>query len=194
MKAQLQWLIGGVVLLLVGIFVLVNPTTVLKVAVIGFGLYTMIEALYALVMSFSFRSVGGVFTFNAVRSLLSLVIGLLVVYFAATSSGASVAGWTVYLIAIWLLVSAIGEIVEIQALRKAGFDMFSASNAIVSIVLALIMFLFPVVVNNAIFITVGVFLILIAIGLIVWGVRMMMFEKRLKDEFKVSETEWEEKS
>ena len=35
MKAQLQWILGGVLLLVTGIFVLANPTTVMKIAVNG---------------------------------------------------------------------------------------------------------------------------------------------------------------
>ena len=55
LKAQWQWIISGVVILIAGIFVLVNPTLVVKIAVLSFGVYTLIEGIYSLILSWAVR-------------------------------------------------------------------------------------------------------------------------------------------
>ncbi len=193
MKAQLQWILGGVLLLVTGIFVLANPTTVMKIAVIIFGLYLMIESIFALALTWKIRKLGSYFTVNSVRTLASLAIGILVLYFALTSPGAAVASWMVYLVAAWLLVSSLLELLEIWMLKRSGYESFGVTtSALVSLVISLIMFLFPVMINNAIFMAVGIVMIVIAVFLIIWAVRMILFERRLKEEARKSETDWEE--
>lgn len=193
MKAQLQWILGGVLLLVTGIFVLVNPTTVMKIAVIIFGLYLMIESIFALALTWKIRKLGSYFTINSVRTLASLAIGILVLYFALTSPGAAVASWMVYLVAAWLLVSSLLELLEIWMLKRSGYESFGVTtSALVSLVISLIMFLFPVMINNAVFMAVGIVMIVIAVFLIIWAVRMILFERRLKEEARKSETDWEE--
>ena len=177
-------------MLVTGIFVLANPTTVMKIAVIIFGLYLMIESIFALALTWKIRKLGSYFTINSVRTLASLAIGILVLYFALTSPGAAVASWMVYLVAAWLLVSSL---LEIWMLKRSGYESFGVTtSALVSLVISLIMFLFPVMINNAVFMAVGIVMIVIAVFLIIWAVRMILFERRLKEEARKSETDWEE--
>ena len=193
MKAQWQWIISGVVILLSGIFVLVNPTLVVKIAVLSFGVYNLIEGIWALVLSWAVRKETGIFRANIVKAVLSTLVSIIVVWAAATSSGEAVASWAVYLIAIWLLVSAIGELAEIFFLRRMGYESFGVTtSAIVSLVLAAMMFLFPVLVNNALVTVVGIGMVLIAVFLILWGIKMLSFEKRVYEEREMDSTDWEE--
>ena len=122
-----------------------------------------------------------------------LAIGILVLYFALTSPGAAVASWMVYLVAAWLLVSSLLELLEIWMLKRSGYESFGVTtSALVSLAISLIMFLFPVMINNAVFMAVGIIMIVIAVFLIIWAVRMILFERRLKEEARKSETDWEE--
>lgn len=188
MKTQIQWIVSSILLLATGIFVLASPTLVVKFAVIVFGFYLMAEAVYALFLSWAVRKVSGVFTVNSVRTLASLAVGILVLYFAFTSSGNTVASWTVYLVAGWLALGALFELVEIWILRRNGYETFGAvTGPLVSLVLALLMFLFPVMINNAVFTVVGIVLIIVSVFMIFWGIRMISSDKR--DE---SETDWSE--
>ena len=76
MRSQWQWIISGVLLLVVGIFILVNPQTVLRAAVIAFGIYMVVEALMSLIVSWQIKSLTGIFRVNSARSIIGLIIGV----------------------------------------------------------------------------------------------------------------------
>lgn len=178
MKAQWQAVISGILLLITGIFVLVSPSMVIKVAVIIYGIYTIIESIYALAMTWKIRKAGAYFSVNLLRTLLSLVVGIIVVYFAASASGARIADWTVYLIATWLLLSALSELLEVWLLKRQGYESYGVvTNAAISVVLALIMYIFPAMINNALFTILGIVLILLSVFIIVLAVRNLSIKQ-----------------
>lgn len=178
MKAQWQAVISGILLLITGIFVLVSPSMVIKVAVIIYGIYTIIESIYALVLTWKIRKAGAYFSVNLLRTLLSLVVGIIVVYFAASASGARIADWTVYLIATWLLLSALSELLEVWLLKRQGYESYGVvTNAAISVVLALIMYIFPAMINNALFTILGIILILLSVFIIVLAVRNLSIKQ-----------------
>ena len=178
MKAQWQAVISGILLLTTGIFVLVSPSMVIKVAVIIYGIYTIIESIYALALTWKIRKAGAYFSVNLLRTLLSLVVGIIVVYFAASASGARIADWTVYLIATWLLLSALSELLEVWLLKRQGYESYGVvTNAAISVVLALIMYIFPAMINNALFTILGIVLILLSVFIIVLAVRNLSIKQ-----------------
>ena len=178
MKAQWQAVISGILLLITGIFVLVSPSMVIKVAVIIYGIYTIIESIYALALTWKIRKAGAYFSVNLLRTLLSLIVGIIVVYFAASASGARIADWTVYLIATWLLLSALSELLEVWLLKRQGYESYGVvTNAAISVVLALIMYIFPAMINNALFTILGIVLILLSVFIIVLAVRNLSIKQ-----------------
>ena len=178
MKAQWQAVISGILLLITGIFVLVSPSMVIKVAVIIYGIYTIIESIYALALTWKIRKAGAYFSVNLLRTLLSLVVGIIVVYFAASASGARITDWTVYLIATWLLLSALSELLEVWLLKRQGYESYGVvTNAAISVVLALIMYIFPAMINNALFTILGIILILLSVFIIVLAVRNLSIKQ-----------------
>ena len=178
MKAQWQAVISGILLLITGIFVLVSPSMVIKVAVIIYGIYTIIESIYALALTWKIRKAGAYFSVNLLRTLLSLVVGIIVVYFAASASGARIADWTVYLIGTWLLLSALSELLEVWLLKRQGYESYGVvTNAAISVVLALIMYIFPAMINNALFTILGIVLILLSVFIIVLAVRNLSIKQ-----------------
>ena len=128
------------------------------------------------------------------RTLISTGIGILVIWAAASASGAQVASWAVYLIAIWLLLSGLSELIELFVLRRMGYESFGVvTGAVISIILSVVMFLFPVLVNNAVVTVIGVGMVLVSVFLILWGIKMLSFEKKVFEKSRQeSETDWEE--
>ena len=104
-KRYLSYIGSGILLAALGILFIAAPASVVKIGVIAFGVFNIIESLTALGTSFRFRSISGVVRFNIVKTLINLFISILVVYFAATSPGAAVAAWLVWLIALNLLLT-----------------------------------------------------------------------------------------
>ena len=64
---------------------------------------------------------------------------------------------------------------------------------VISIILSVVMFLFPVLVNNAVVTVIGVGMVLVSVFLILWGIKMLSFEKKVFEKsHQESETDWEE--
>lgn len=195
MKKYLSWIVSGILLIALGIFMLIMPASVLKVAVIAFGAYTILEGLFSFIASFSVRKLKNIFMTSMIKALVNLFIGILVIYLAASSSASTVADWVVYLIAANLLLSALAELIEDHIIRKAGLMMFGLSNgAVLSLIFALIMFLFPQFVNATFFTILAVILIVAGICAILWTIRLIRVIGAVRKSEKVAEAEFEEKN
>lgn len=197
MKKYVSWIISGALLVACGIFMLVRPESVVKIAVIAFGVYTALEGLSALYVSARLKQISGLFRANLIKALINLFIGILVVYFAAASTGAEVASWVVYLIALNLLLSSIAEFIELRLVKKSGYETYGLStSALLSIIFAIVMFLFPTFINNTFFLIIAICLIFAGFTSMLWGYRLIKifrsYEKTEKKE-KIAEAEWSEK-
>lgn len=190
MKKYISRIISAILLIALGIFMLIKPASVLKVAVIAFGIYTIIEGLFSFIASFSVRKLKNIFLISVIKALVNLFIGILVIYLAGSSSAETVADWVVYLIAANLFLSALAELVEDQIVRKAGLPVFGlSSGALLSLIFSVIMFLFPQFVNATFFTIIAIILIVLGIFTIIWSGRMIKVRKNVK----IAEAEFEEK-
>ena len=193
MRAQWQWIISGILLSVMGIFILTSPSTVIKVAVMGFGLYTVLDCIYSLVISLSLRKFALVFKINTVRILIGLAIGILVLYFGITASGVQISSWAGYAVATYLLLSSVTQFVEAHLMEKSGYthNFGARSSAVISLLLSIIMYIFPSLLGTAVVTVIGVCMIFFSIVMIVWGIKMLAFEKNISAQSKEFETEWE---
>ncbi len=189
-------IIASLLIIALGVVLVAFPTAAVKVAVIGFGIYTILEGAFALSVSFRLKEVNRLFFINMVKALINLFIGILVVYFAATAPGTTVADWVVYIIAIDLLLSALTEFFELHLIKKAGLPFYGLpSGAGLSIVFAVIMFIFPSIVYSIVPAIVGSCLIVAGGFSILWAVRMYLFAKKFgkATDDNAVEAEWSEK-
>ncbi len=193
MRAQWQWIISGILLSVIGIFILTSPAAVIKVAVIGFGFYTVLDCIYSLVISISLRKYALVFKINTLRILIGLAIGILVLYFGFAASGVQLSSWTGYAIATYLFLSALTQFIEAYLMEKSGYLQNSGakSSAVISLVLSLIMFIFPSILGTAVITVIGVCMVFFSIIMIVWGIKMLAFEKNISAQSREFEAEWE---
>ena len=196
MKRYLSYIGSGILLAALGVFLIASPASVVKIGVIAFGVYNIIEALTALGTSYKFRNISGIVRFNLIKTLVNLFISILVVYFAATSPGYAVASWVVWLIAANLLLSGISEVCETHFIRKSGFTdpFYYGSSGWLYIVFALLMFLFPNFINSTILLVIGVVLITSGIFVIGWSVKLWSVVRHYSEGVKVAEAEWSEKT
>ena len=74
MKKYLSWMICGLLLIVCGVFMLIKPESVAKIAVIAFGIYTILEGIFSLSVSFRLKQVGGIFKANLIKALINLLL------------------------------------------------------------------------------------------------------------------------
>ena len=195
MKKYLSYIISGLLLIALGILFIAAPNAVVKIGVIAFGVYNIIESLTALVTSYKFKSINGIVRFNMVKTLINLFISILVVYFAAISTGSAVASWVVWLIAINLLFAGLSEVIESWMIKKSGISevFYYGSSGWLYILFSILMFIFPNFINSTLLLILGVIVITSGVFVVLWSIKLWSIMNKIVKEEKVAEAEWSEK-
>ena len=195
MKKYLSYITSGIILILLGLLFVLAPNAVVKIGVIAFGVYNIVEAVTALVTSYKFKGMGGIIRFNMVKTLINLIISILVVYFAAIAPGTAVASWVVWLIALNLLFAGLSEVIESWMIKKNGFTelFYYGPSGWLYIVFALLMFIFPNFINSTLLLVLGVIVITSGVFVILWSSKLWAVMRSFKKEEKIAEAEWSEK-
>ena len=195
MKKYLSSITRGSSLILLGLLFVLAPNAVVKIGVIAFGVYNIVEAVTALVTSYKFKGMGGIIRFNMVKTLINLIISILVVYFAAIAPGTAVASWVVWLIALNLLFAGLSEVIESWMIKKNGFTelFYYGPSGWLYIVFALLMFIFPNFINSTLLLVLGVIVITSGVFVILWSIKLWSVMRSFKKEEKIAEAEWSEK-
>lgn len=161
MKKLIGSLISAILVVALGVFVLLRPLMFMKIVVVLFGSYTAIEGLGSFFSILRRKLFDGYFMVTAIKALINLAIGAVVVYFAITVPGFKVVSWVVYLIAIDLVFSAIVNIVDMVMLRKIGLGYsLIGSGVLFSLLFALLLFIFPAIIGTTAMTVIGIVLIL----------------------------------
>lgn len=195
MKKYLSYITSGIILILLGLLFVLAPNAVVKIGVIAFGVYNIVEAVTALVTSYKFKGMGGIIRFNMVKTLINLIISILVVYFAAIAPGTAVASWVVWLIALNLLFAGLSEVIESWMIKKNGFTelFYYGPSGWLYIVFALLMFIFPNFINSTLLLVLGVIVITSGVFVILWSIKLWSVMRSFNKEEKIAEAEWSEK-
>lgn len=195
MKKYLSYIMSGILLIALGVLFIIAPNAVVKIGVIAFGIYNIIEALAALGTSYRFKDIRGIVRFNMVKTLINLFISILVVYFAAISTGSTVASWVVWLIALNLLFAGLSEVIETWMIKKSGFTeiFYYGSSGWLYILFSVLMFIFPNFINSTLLLILGVIVITSGVFVILWSIKLWSIMKKIGKEEKIAEAEWSEK-
>lgn len=164
-------LLLGIILTLIGLIMAISPACCIKAVVIILGIESVANGIYQLVY---IRKIFPDATFQysvLIRGMLSIVVGLLAFFLPLRFAEIL---WTVmlYVLAIYLLASAILLLFSIGKLRDSGVDRKPfVFEAVVSILLGLVMLLIPVKVGTVLVRIAGIVLCIIGILYIVFYFR-----------------------
>ncbi len=158
----------GLLSIVAGLLMLFSPEAWTKVVVIVLGIGAIVNGLFNLIYvrrvfddTYFRRSI-------IIRGLLSLVVGLVAVILPLAMAAAI---WTVmvYMLAAYLLVSALLELFATVRLRSSGMDVRPYYGEIVgSIILAVVLFVIPAQVGVLLVRICGVLLVLSGAGILAW--------------------------
>ncbi len=164
-------LLLGIILAVIGLIMAISPAWCIKAVVIILGIESVANGIYQLVY---IRKIFPDATFQysvLIRGMLSIVVGLLAFFLPLRFAEIL---WTVmlYVLAIYLLASAVLLLFSIGKLRDSGVDRKPfVFEAVVSILLGLIMLLIPVKVGTVLVRIAGIVLCIIGILYIVFYFR-----------------------
>lgn len=148
----------------VGLLMIVSPDTFIAMVVIILGVASAVDGIFILVTTRNLIIDPHYKLMMTVRGILSLLIGVTAVAFPLVVANAA---WTLmlYIIAVYLLVSAALETYGITKLHRNGITVRqSVIEVIVSVVLAIILFIIPSKTSGGIIVRIcGVVLLVVSL-------------------------------
>lgn len=181
-----HFLIIGILLVLLGLVMLFAPKGFINALVVCVGIIAIVDGIINLI---SVRNLIDDTDFKkafTLRAILNIIIGLAAVIVPVFFAGLV---WTViiYVLAAQLVISAGIEIYGVWKMNKAGIS-YSAYlfEAIVSILLAMVLFAIPAAIGLTLIRLIGILIIVAGIAIAAWGLqaekRNSHIEKMLKSD------------
>jgi uncharacterized membrane protein HdeD (DUF308 family) len=174
-------LLAGVLVIALGCYMLFGTASFVKLAVIIMGIFAIISGVVTLVElnSYSF----GIYSKGATifKGVLGIVVGFLVLFLPVVTAKVTVVV-LLYIIGIQLAISALIAFWDAFALRKSGFSLSGLiMEGVLSLVFALLMFLFPQSIGSMFVKIIGVLIAMGGIGCIIWALRIRSAAKHLSN-------------
>lgn len=172
-------LLAGILIIALGCYMLFATASFVNLAVKIMGVLAIISGIVTLVElnSYSF----GVYSKGATifKGVLGIIVGIVVLFLPLLTAKVT---WIVllYIIGIQLAISAIIAFWDAFALRKSGFALSGlVMEGVLSLVFALLMFLFPQSIGRMLVKIVGAVVAAGGIGCIVWAFRIRSVAKHI---------------
>ncbi len=166
-----SYIIMGCVCILLGLVMLIVPKGFVTAAVIAIGIAAIVNGILNFVSVRKLVDDAAFRTAITIRAVLSIIAGLVAVFLPIFFAGTI---WTivVYILAAELIVSAIIELYGIWKLRGAGLPYgVYLTEAIVSILLAAVLFAIPAAIGLTLIRIIGARVIIAGAGEIIWSVK-----------------------
>ncbi len=178
------WLpfVSALIVIALGCWMFFGTGGFMKVAVIVMGIAGVVTGATTLVSisQFPFQTYNKGATIF--KGIVNIVVGFTVVILAIIMDKAKVLSVLTIILGIQLTISSIVAFWDAYSLRKSGFSMSGlVLEAVLSLVFALLMFLFPSTVGAVIVKVVGVVVFLVGVGAIVWAFRIRSATKALHE-------------
>lgn len=158
----------GILAFIIGLMMLIAPAEVVKVAVIVIGAEAIINGVYNLIKVRKLVADDNFERLTIIRGLLSIIIGAVAILFPIIFA-TGIWNIMIYILAIYLLVSAGLAIYGATKMRSAGIStkVFNTEIA-VSIIVAIVLFILPAQIGTLIIRIIGIAVILGALGFMYW--------------------------
>ncbi|MFA6688315.1 MAG: HdeD family acid-resistance protein [Sphaerochaetaceae bacterium] len=168
----------GLLVCALGCYMLFATESFVKVAVIIMGLLAIVSGTLTLVELNSYTFGVSSKRVTIFKGVLGIAVGLLVLFLPVLSAKVTVVA-LLYIIGIQLVLSAIIAFWDAFSLRGSGLSLSGlVTEGVLSLVFALLMFLFPQSVGRLVVRVVGILVLAGGIGFIVWAFRLRTVARR----------------
>jgi uncharacterized membrane protein HdeD (DUF308 family) len=174
MEKWWSYFLRGILALLFGIILLVWPTATLYVVIILFGIYALVEGLFAIGYSIARASRGDKFFALLMLGIIGVLVGAIVLARPGVSSLA-----LVWVIAFWALLRGIMFIVSaFEMTGSAGARWLIGLVGVLAIIVGILLFAHPVAGIWTISLVIGIYALLAGIILIITSFPVRSLQKK----------------
>lgn len=176
-----NWVLGyvvGALIVALGIFIMFQQDSFLRVFVVLLGLFITISSALQLVSLASYRLNPFFHRTTLVRTIISIIIGLVAIVVPMTVATVS---WTVmlYVIAAVLGLSAVITLIDAMVTVRGGhFRPALLGDGLFSLAVSILLFAFPEQIGTILLKVVGLLIIVSGLGLVVVASRGRALSKR----------------
>lgn len=170
--AWLGILIRGLIVALAGGFIIFYTDNFIRLLTVAIGAWMVLAGLYSLFSAFGVKDDKQRKNVSLIRSLLNIIIGAFAV---AMPFVVAEVWWTVllFIVAVQLCIAAVLEIMIGIRLRRAGLPAGSAfTGALITIAIALILFLAPDFLGETLVRGIGAIILLFGLGMMAFSFRL----------------------
>ena len=166
-RSRYGWLelIEGILLILLGIYTLMNPGNMIRGVTVVYGFLAVVTGISDIVFyAKTDRYIGFGPTISLVSGILSILAGLMLLMYP--NAGELI---TIMLLPIWFIAHSVSRLTHLPLVRLAGkfFYYFTMILNIVGIILGCLMIIWPVIALFSAGFILGLYLILLGIDSIV---------------------------
>ena len=200
MKNSIYYFISGIIVVVFGVFVILNPSAVVNIAAFLFSVVLLLKGLRTLFNTLRFDSVASKVRINGIEinidtkkgvrktmyinALISVLVGLIALIIsivAMVKKSSSIMKIVVYIVASGFLVSGVTGILENRKMKSwTGLDEAIGEKTIFQFIVALVLFIFPSLIGNVFMNILGAIVVAFGALYFAWGVYLIKAKKTLE--------------
>ena len=200
MKNSIYYFISGLIVVVFGVFVILNPSVVVNIAAFLFSVVLLLKGLRTLFNTLRFDSVASKVRINGIEinidtkkgvrktmyinALISVLVGLIALIIsivAMVKKSSSIMKIVVYVVASGFLVSGVTGILENRKMKSwTGLDEAIGEKTIFQLIVALVLFIFPSLIGNVFMNILGAIVVAFGALYFAWGVYLIKAKKTLE--------------
>ena len=200
MKNSIYYFISGIIVVVFGVFVILNPSAVVNIAAFLFSVVLLLKGLRTLFNTLLFDSVASKVRINGIEinidtkkgvrktmyinALISVLVGLIALIIsivAMVKKSSSIMKIVVYVVASGFLVSGVTGILENRKMKSwTGLDEAIGEKTIFQFIVALVLFIFPSLIGNVFMNILGAIVVAFGALYFSWGVYLIKAKKTLE--------------
>ena len=214
MKNSIYYFISGIIVVVFGVFVILNPSVVVNIAAFLFSVVLLLKGLRTLFNTLRFDSVASKVSINGIEinidskkgvrktmyinALISVLVGLIALIIsivAMVKKSSSIMKIVVYVVASGFLVSGVTGILENRKMKSwTGLDEAIGEKTIFQLIVALVLFIFPSLIGNVFMNILGAIVVAFGALYFAWGVYLIKAKKTLEkmEKKEVEDVSWKD--
>ena len=214
MKNSIYYFISGIIVVVFGVFIILNPSAVVNIAAFLFSVVLLLKGLRTLFNTLRFDSVASKVRINGIEinidtkkgvrktmyinALISVLVGLIALIIsivAMVKKSSSIMKIVVYVVASGFLVSGVTGILENRKMKSwTGLDEAIGEKTIFQLIVALVLFIFPSLIGNVFMNILGAIVVAFGALYFAWGVYLIKAKKTLEkmEKKEVEDVSWKD--
>jgi uncharacterized membrane protein HdeD (DUF308 family) len=148
--------IPGILMMVAGLFLIIKPERCVKVFIIVLGIEAVINGIFNLVTMRSLATDESFRLAILIRGVVSIAVGVLSIFLPLAFAGVM---WIImmYVFALYLLTASVLELFAVAQIRDTGINRKQfIMEAVVSIIIAVILFIIPAQIGSTVLRILGV--------------------------------------